>query len=456
MAAAPVYEKHFLADFCRRQWASARARALWEPRIASIGEHFHAAERRSVEVGIRSAALQTISPDQLAPLSIAAATSGLVAIPLEMHGRASSYAAGSVALEAGAAWDYRVVVVSRSAAAEFVVAFRERDDDTIGRLLGYPDCCRRFFARTWAAGSVDPTWEMDARVAASEGSVQANILLRWLGVRYVPHMPCAFNCGKSTLLGHDLRELIPAQQSEWADVLLSMPTLWSALNGIGTLTTPIVTVNFRSDVSHELREIRREGTHYPEAGEHGLQFPYRPPPSRRVDERLWKDNGFRSLEAMSAAHETIASLLPSPTRPRMVVDLGCGNGVLARKLAGADGKAYGVELVDDVATRAGKYLNEVLCGDLRDPGSGWERWPVSTRDLILLMPGRLVETPSTSTITRLRGSRAPLLVYAYGDWIEKYGSLEALCHAAGLEGKLSRGGASGDGVVASFWLWSVP
>lgn len=442
------YPEHFLADFSRRQWASAGARSAWESRITAIGQQFAAAERASIEAGIRSACLQSISPEQLADLSQRAAVRGLVVTPMSTQGRPESYAASAVQQPATGPWDYRVALTTMGGAGPFAEAWQANDDATIGALLGYPECCRRFFAETWGAGSVDPTWEMADH---GDGPAEANILLRWLGVRCVPYMPCGFRCEGTIVFGRKLRKLIPEREREWMNELLSMPMLWSSLNGIGEVVTPIVTLNFRSDVAHELREIRREGTSYPEAGAHGLRLPYRPPPARRVDERLWTDNGFGSLDAMERAHRVITSVLPAG--PRSVLDLGCGNGLLARKLAGVKGKAFGVELDDGRAQRARKYLDDVARGDLFSVD--WGRWrPV---DLVILMPGRLVESPSDNLLFKLGrvmgiGPGGELkLVYAYGDWLERYDSLEELCRAAGMKGGI-RNEARGTDVAAGLWM----
>jgi len=146
------------------------------------------------------------------------------------------------------------------------------------------------------------------------------------------------------------------------DELLSMPMLWSSLNGIGEVVTPIVTLNFRSNMSEKLwttingccpaegidrglHEIRRQGSSYPEHGAYGLRFPYRSP-VQRPDEHLWTDNGFTSRGAMEAGHEMILSVLGEHMGWKTasgnggdIIDLGAGNGELLRKL----GRGVGIE-----------------------------------------------------------------------------------------------------------------
>ena len=188
-----------------------------------------------------------------------------------------------------------------------------------------------------------------------KGPLEANILLRWLGVRYVPHLPCGFRCQGTIELGRKLGTLMPKREREWMHELLSMPMLWSSLHGIGEVVTPIVTINFRSEVNHGFREIRRKGSFYPDEAPGGLRFPYKPLARKRKDEidaeqlagevdgSLWRDNGFVSRKVMDASHEMILSALKTVAVGKGgVVDLGAGNGELLRKLK-LGGICWGIE-----------------------------------------------------------------------------------------------------------------
>ncbi len=464
-------ERPFLSDFTRRQWTSAQARSIWEPRISSFGAQLAAAELETVEVGIRRAALQNIQPEGLTELARKAISRGLVAIPLGMQGRPGDYAATPVPMAKGAPWDYRVVIARPDAGAAFVEAWGAGDDERIGELLGYPDCCRRFFAETWGTGSVDPTPYMGRAGDRADGPSVANILLRWAGVRYVPHMPCSFECRGSAQLGRQFRELVAPHERAWGDELLDMPMLYSTINSIGEVVTPLFSLNFRTDPGPEAVELRRRSSRYPEGSAVGLRFPYRPPAARRPaevelaqaapelarpvpPELEARDNGFSSWEAMKRAHGLILGVRPA-NGPRTVLDLGAGNGRLARALAGAGGTAIGVEADPERARRAGGVLDQVFTGDmfgeeLEGNVAGWEP------ELTLFMPGRLLELgapPVNLFLPRLRRVGGELLVYAYGDWLEKCGSLEALCSTAGLEGELVELQIAA-GVEAGVWRWA--
>ncbi len=93
-------------------------------------------------------------------------------------------------------------------------AWANRADDALGSLLGYPECCRRFFEQVWVKQRLpDTTWAMAANTITPAGAVVvikasetrlANLLWRWLGVHAVTHLPCRFDCSPSVQLGEQL------------------------------------------------------------------------------------------------------------------------------------------------------------------------------------------------------------------------------------------------------------
>ena len=453
----------FLDDFTRVQWTSAEARKLWEPRISSIGQHWAAAELQSVEVGIRAAALQFATLEQLPTLSKKAAQKELSLTVLELGLVAGgSYSAGRSSPEQleGAEAKYRVALTRPGLAEKFAEAWDTQNDTLIGILLGFPDCCRRFFVETWGAGSIDPTGYMGRTCNECAGPAEVNILLRWIGVRYVPHMPCSFGCRGSEILGRQLRGLMPAQVRAWADELLLMPMRWSGLHAIGEVVTPLFTLNFRTDHTPELVEINRPAGRYPEGSAKGLRFPYLhdPTPVEPIEKPAEaseasssapdpRDNGFDSAAAMRRAHDVILSVTP-PGEARTVLDLGAGNGILARRLAGDAGKAVGVEIDSGRALRAQEYLDDIFVGDMFQAVTKWKP------DITVFMPGRLLDLngDSGSFLQYLRSLEGELVVYAYGDWLKEYGSLQLLCEAAGLTGQLTSPRITND-TAAGIWRW---
>jgi hypothetical protein len=375
-------------------------------------------------------------------------------------------------------------VVGRPADVQaFRAAWTASDDEAIGRLLGYPECCRTFFRRVWVDDRmVDTTWPM-ARVSAGEtngarslsvaGPAAANILWRWMGVRAVPHLPCRVDCEKTIALGERLVEVGwlsgHGAEMDWLLEILSWPVEWSALHGIAEVKTPVLKVSTRTDATASRYVVRREGTDYPAEGARGLQFPYRAPARaarftgsasfrRGLSQVLPEvaartaqhatDNGFPSLAAMDQAHAPIVTLASTllDRRGGAVLDLGCGNGALLGKLQSGHPELvpFGIDQDPERIARAREHFpafaSNFWTGNLFESEAPWadeRRYAVA-----LVMPGRLLETDAARAAAlreRLQTHCDAVLVYAYGDWLTRHGSFEELVKAAGLRLKRAAG-----------------
>jgi len=408
-----------LPDFTRVMWTSSNARSVWEPRIKSITAAWDAIERWSVVDGVRDSALQSIDPEHLPLVVQWAAGCGLVALPLARAGTPEFYGAGTADAVDGRPWSYRTAVTRPHFVRAWTAAWTANDDATIGRLLGFPECCQRFFARTWGVGSVDPTGHMDS----TPGPV--NILLRWLGVRPVPHMPCSFTCKASAEMAWQLADVGRrhgfAQEVEWTAEILSWPVEWSALHGIVEVKIPILKVATRTDYTPTKKVIRLEGTSYPAEGASGNVFPFQRPASVKpltfhksfkaafAQQRVidtWTDNGFSSKEAMDRAHAMVLNALKASPPCRDVVDLGAGNGVLVEKIkqAFSDVAVSGLE-VD--AAKAAKH-EALVAKDIRTLlGSRAEF------DTVVVSQRRFEEIPELEPWAHARARQ--VLVYSYDE-----------------------------------------
>ena len=321
---------------------------------------------------------------------------------------------------------------------------------------------------------MDTTWPMAVATVGETngeheltvaGPPEGNILWRWMGARAVPHLPCRFDCAATVGLGRRLMEIGRegghAEAMSWLGDILRWPVEWSALHGIAEVKTPVLKVSTRTDATPVKYVVRREGDRYPTEGARGLVFPYRVPTRRRVTESRgfrrgldeavpavparpdWyaTDNGFPSVTAMEHAHAPIVALAVATLGDAAgaVLDLGCGNGVLLARLREACPGIvpYGVDSQPDRIARA----QEVLPGfaahfwveDLFEGAAPWRGGRPYA--LALLMPGRLLETDAAHAARlreRLRTQCARILVYAYEDWLSRYGGLDRLAAAAGL------------------------
>lgn len=390
-----------LPEFTRVAWASAELRAMWEPRIAAIRDAWSRVEVETVRSGDRDAAL------------------------VFWDGRVEYPSLIWRELAPGRFLVTRAVMV----ADLFARAWAARQDDHIGAFLGFPDCCRAFFDRLW-----NEEQRRDTTLAMGPGRRWGcNILGRWLGVRYVPHLPCSWGCEATQRQAALYRSHWAPDALAWADEILAWPAEYSALHGIADIRWPVMKVVTNTDYTPAKQVVRWEGTAYPADAPHGLRFPFEKPRFTAVtqlgsfrqsvaaaDPRTWTDNGFTSLVVMQAAHDVVRDVAGHVDR---ALDLGCGNGRLVQAIAS---HPFGVEGDRD---RAGRSVVPV-CGDRIED----LRWR-GVYDLVLLMPGRLLEMSTAvadDVRQALRASTSRLVVYAYGDWLTRHGSLQGLTEAAGL------------------------
>lgn len=112
-------------------------------------------------------------------------------------------------------------VADKMVEAELELRGPERHE-AVGELLGFPDCCREFFADVWVEqGIVDPMYEIacnsgNAEVVGDDPEVirivdpepWANVLYRYWGWVYVTHMPCGFDCEASIEIGKQRGEIM--------------------------------------------------------------------------------------------------------------------------------------------------------------------------------------------------------------------------------------------------------
>lgn len=215
-------------------------------------------------------------------------------------------------------------------AQDLATAYRIRDNDWMGILLGFPECCRTFFDRHQPGSNIDTTWEMAGEEDVS-GHLECNILVRWLGVRLVSHLPCSFQCGPTLNLAKMWEPLWPQAELAWAREIISWPVEWSAVHGIAEVKYPILKLSTRTTVYPDRKVVRRQGTSYPAEGACGTVFPYK----QSVHHVLqltkpseWQDNGFSSQDAMNQAHKMVLDALRASPPYGDVADLGAGNGRL--------------------------------------------------------------------------------------------------------------------------------
>jgi len=388
------------------QWPTTADRTAWGPVLERAREAWQQIELASVG-RLRTSALVVLEPHELAQASADCARQGLHLVILGQRPEGNYRAAVTLTAALAASWH-------KAWAAG-------PDDDQVGQLLGFPQCCREFFAREWIARqSTDTTRAM----ATVEGPWETNILLRWLGVRLVPHLPCSATCEATIAQARAYLALGREVEADVAaiEALLRLPVTYDADGPLAIVTTPHFRFMLGTDKAGSTTLVRAgQGNALPPAPSHEL-------------------NGFATYGAMQAAHAVVARAV-GPVGSAL--DLGCGDGALLRQLGG---HGQGVEIDPARAAQGGPGVQQ---GNLVDFCRNHVP-PPTPFDVVLLMPGRLLEVaPADAALVRATLPRVArrLVVYAYGDTLLRKDGLAGLAEEAGLRlvGEL----VSGPGAQAS-------
>jgi SAM-dependent methyltransferase len=263
------------------------------------------------------------------------------------------------------------------------------------------------------------------------------------------------------------------EELQWLDAMLAWPAEWSALHGIAEIKTPVVKIVACTDATAERLVVQILGGNQSQidGAATGLVFPYGEPsrpaavtsshrfrlgldnPIETVESDEFasipwyvRDNGFATQYAMDRSHapilQRVRKLVESEQQePRKlrVLDLGCGNGALARKINRFHPEVIpaGVD-VDENKIAHARVLNPLFSTEFTAADLFSLEAIPEDRDLFLaiLMLGRLTEVPLAKArclLERLERKRTQLLVYAYDDYVHQFGSLASMAEAVGIE-----------------------
>ncbi len=275
-------------QFLRKAWVSDAAEALHGPRIAQAARAWTLAEQRSAST-VRPCALIVVDAAERK-----ACVDGLRAAGLEIEVLRIEDVSPPGAAEPSLIT--HLAAGGRADVRRFRKAWIASDNATMGTLLGYPACCRAFFAEVFSRRRLfDPVWltacatqgaVFDGDSVTASGPPETNVLLRRLGVRAVPHLPCSFSCAESVALAQAIHQLGcslgHAQEMAWLNEMLDWNISWSARNGLAEIRTPVLKLATHTDACKGVRTLRRPGGTTPDLAAHGLDFPYLAPRAARA------------------------------------------------------------------------------------------------------------------------------------------------------------------------------
>ena len=290
---------HFeMKPFTRTLWVSQEAKDAWEPVLLEAERCYYQLELLTVGEGLRSVCTDHYRSEELIDRVAELGKHGLVFRPLRRVGDYKGFTHAHPAVEPGKPWTYYGAIGSAEDTEAFAQANADNDHEAIGQLLGYPECCRKFFTEVWGAGYHDPIWQAaersdpdrirsrsdpanpPLRFLKVEAYPEVLSLLRYIGIRLTPQIPCSSTCQESRERALEWISLGRKHDLEGLDSLLeilSWPMEWNCLHGIAEIRTPLFKVSTNSMPTLESYTVQVTGSSYPDLAPTGLTFPYHRP-----------------------------------------------------------------------------------------------------------------------------------------------------------------------------------
>lgn len=271
-----------ISSMSRTIWLTKKAREVWEKPIRDITQLVQELEILSVSEGHRLCSWQTISSTQVLEQTRKWADLGLVALPVKEVASFQGFAHKHEPVAPGGPKSVCFVVSqSIKSCLEYQKAFESGDNVAQGRLLGFPECCCKFFEESWKGGYFDPMWQAARRSMVIENGKRfikvaahphSNPLLRYAGVRVGFHIPCSFNCQETVRVASTRMELARKRDESLTvllEALLQMPMKWDVLHGLAVIKTPIFYLVVQSVPTTERYVVEVAGSFVPQEAENG-------------------------------------------------------------------------------------------------------------------------------------------------------------------------------------------
>lgn len=329
-----------IPEFVRVAWVSKRAETVWAPIISRLANFFIELEQLTLKEGYRTAIIQHINYRDLASESKAWLAFDKIVIPLSIVNVVDSYRSATAIFNPNEPSQFRCAITSPKLAGEFARVHDVENWNEVGVALGYPECCRKFFMKHWVEEKwFDTTYPMSHNWDDGSCYPGNNILLRWIGVRLVSHLPCSFGCEATKQIAEQnikiAQRLGFKKEIAWLQEMLNWPIEWSSLHGIAIIATPVFKIVTATDALSEKAVVRLSGNSYPEEAGSGNEFPFKEIHTVKLTIKdNWTANGFKDEAAQNYAHQLILdSIGMAELKPKTILDLGCGNGLLLKKLA---------------------------------------------------------------------------------------------------------------------------
>jgi hypothetical protein len=288
------------------QFANLQSKEIWRKKIEVGSQFYPKAEYETVKHGVRKCMIaHNVDPSAIHTISKNLLKDGLIMVPLSKEGNnGEGFGHVSQGYNGQGNFRYRAVIGTNiHDVNEFVHAHNEHNDLKIGELLGYPECCSKFFDENWKSGYFDPIWQQAEntskpmlknrkefrssnneveksliRLRDSHDAYKIHSVFRYIGIRTISHLPCCFNCQESIEVSNQWLSLgwqlnLPGIR-EILDIL-ALPFEWDCFKGIALVNTPVFKITTTSMPCYPKYIVQGESDFYPDEAPDGIQFPWK-------------------------------------------------------------------------------------------------------------------------------------------------------------------------------------
>lgn len=211
----------------------------WMAKLGQMGMLFQETEYQMVKGGYRPAAIIHVDQNTLEETWGKINKDKLVFTPILKSGYYEGFAHKHKPIVPGEPffW-YGSLTRNYEDGQKFKKAENEGDHKTIGELLGYPECCSKYFTKNFPI-NYDPIWL--GKEGKTTGWPECNQMLRYFGARITSHFSCSPACEATRKVGQNwlkvMKEIDKDLAKELYD-LLSGPLTWNSYHGVVQVETP--------------------------------------------------------------------------------------------------------------------------------------------------------------------------------------------------------------------------
>ena len=211
----------------------------WPSKLGKMGNLYFETEYQTVKRKIRKAAIISVYPENLDKWSEKVSKDGLIFVPLKKDKREGSFTFKVEAPKSDEPFHWLGCLVRTKKDGEiFKKADQKHDHKSIGKMLGYPDCCIDYFVKNFPI-NYDPIWlNLEGKI---RGYPECNGMLRYFGSKIIPHYSCSPTCQASREIGKTWLKIMQEIDKDLAKELydlLAGPITWNSYHGVAQVETP--------------------------------------------------------------------------------------------------------------------------------------------------------------------------------------------------------------------------